>query len=94
VRPILSQRTSVSSLSAISNSGLLRFMVLKTAVDTPTLITFLTRLCKDAGRKVVLIVDNLNVHKAKDVRAWVAEHTDLIAIHSLPPSAPELNADE
>jgi len=94
VRPILSQRTSVSSLSAISNSGLLRFMVLKTAVDTPTLLTFLTRLCKDAGRKVVLIVDNLNVHKAKDVRAWVAEHTDLIAIHSLPPSAPELNADE
>jgi transposase len=94
VRPMLSQRKSVSYLSAISNSGLLRFMVLKKAVDAPTLITFLRRLCKDAGRKVVLILDTLNVHKAKDVRAWVAEHAHLIAIHYLPPYAPELNPDE
>jgi transposase len=94
VRPILSPRRSVSSLSAISNSGLLRFLVLKKAVDAPTLIAFLTRLGTDAGRKVGLILDNLNVHKAKDVRAWVAEHAALIAIHDLPPYAPELNPDE
>ena len=50
VRPMLSQRKSVSDLSAISNSGLLRFMVLKKAIDAPTLLTFLKRLCKDAGR--------------------------------------------
>jgi transposase len=69
-------------------------MVLKKAVDAPTLITFLTRLGKDAGRKVVLILDNLNVRKAKDVRAWVAAHAELIAIHYLPPYATELNPDE
>lgn len=94
MRPILSQRHSVSYRSAISNSSLLRFMVLKKAVDAPTLITFLKRLCKDAGREVVLILDNFNVHKAKDVRAWLAAHADLIAIHYLPPYAPELNPDE
>ena len=94
VRPILSQRKSVSYLSATSNSGLLRFMVLRKAVDAPTLITFLKRLCKDAGRKVVLILYNLNVHKAKDVRAWVEAHADRIAIHSLPPYAPEHKPDE
>jgi hypothetical protein len=94
VRPILSQRQSVSYLSAISNSGLLRFMVRKKAVDAPTRITFLKRLCKDAGRKVVLILDNRNVHQAKDVRAWVTDHAELIAIHYLPPYAPELTPDE
>jgi transposase len=94
VRPMLSQRKSVSYLSAISNTGLLRFMVLKKAIDAPTLLTFLKRLCKDAGRKVVLILDNLNVHKAKDVRAWVEAHLELIAVHYLPPYAPELNPDE
>jgi hypothetical protein len=41
VRPILLPRQSVSSLSAISNRGRLRFMVLKKAVDAPTLITHL-----------------------------------------------------
>jgi len=94
VRPMLSQRKSVRYLSAISNTGLLRFMVLKQAIDAPTLLTFLKRLCKDAGRKVVLILDNLNVHKAKEVRAWVEAHPEFLAIHYLPPYAPERNPDE
>jgi transposase len=94
VRPLLAQRKSVSYLSAISNSGLLRFMVLKQAVDAATLITFLKRLCKDVGHKVILILDNLNVHKARDVRAWVEAHRDQLAIHYLPPYSPELNPDE
>jgi transposase len=94
VRPILSPRKSVSYRSAISNSDLLCFMVLKKAVDAPTLITFLKHLFKDAGRKVVLIFDHLNVHKAKDVRARDAAHAPLIAIHYPPPYAPQLNPDE
>jgi transposase len=94
VRPMLSQRRSVSYLSAISNQGLLRFLVLKKAIDAPTLITFLKRLCQDAGQKVYLILDNLNVHKARDVRAWVEAHADQIALFYLPPYSPELNPDE
>jgi hypothetical protein len=31
------------------------------------------RLVKDAKRKVLLILDNLNVHKAKKVCAWLDE---------------------
>jgi transposase len=94
VRPILSQRRSVSFLSTISNTGTLRFMVLKQAIDAPTLITFFTRLCTDAGRKVFVILDNLNVHKARDVRTWVAEHGEAIELHYLPSYSPELNPDE
>lgn len=94
VRTILSQRRSVSFLSTISNAGTLRFMVLKKAIDAATLIKFFTRLCKDAGHKVFVILDNLNVHKARDVRTWVDEHTEQIALFYLPSYSPELNPDE
>ncbi len=69
VRPILSQRKAVSYLSGISNTGSLRFMVLEKAIYEPTLRTFLKSLCKDAGRKLALRLDNLNVHKAKPIDA-------------------------
>lgn len=94
VRPILSQRKSVSFLSTISNAGTLRFMVLKKSVDAATLIRFFTRLCRDAGKKVFVILDNLNVHKARQLRDWVAAHADAIALFYLPSYAPELNPDE
>lgn len=94
VRTVLSQRRSVSFLSTISNQGTLRFLVLKKAIDAPTLIRFFRRLCRDAGRKVFVILDNLNVHKARNVRDWVAAHTDQIALFYLPSYAPELNPDE
>ena len=41
---------------------------------TNILIDFLRRLVKDAGRKIYLILDNLRVHHAKPVKAWLAEH--------------------
>lgn len=94
VRTLLSQRRSVSFLSSISNAGTLRFMVLTKAIDAPTLIRFFTRLCRDAGKKVFVILDNLNVHKARLVRDWVAEHADVIELFYLPSYSPELNPDE
>ena len=41
-----------------------------------------------------LILDNLNVHKAKAVHAWLKQHEDQIAVYFLPPYAPELNPTE
>jgi transposase len=94
VRTMLSQRRSVSFSSAISNSGTLRFMVLKKAIDAPTLITFFMRLCTDAKRKVSAILDNLNVHKSRAVTAWLAARAELIEVFYLPSNSPELNPDE
>ena len=37
-------------------------------------VAFLRRLVRDAGQKVFLIVDNLNVHHARKIQAWVASH--------------------
>ena len=94
VLPVLSQRKSVSFLSTVTNQGTLRFMTLHKALDASILIRFLRRLIRDADRKVFLILDNLKVHKATKVRAWVEEHADAIALFYLPPYAPELNPDE
>ena len=57
-------------------------------------LAFLRRLTKDAGQKVVLIVDNLKVHHAKPVKSWVAAHGHEIELCYLPPYAPDHNPDE
>lgn len=80
VGPLLSQRTSVSLVSAISNQGTLRFRVLEEAIDAKTLVAFHKRLCRDAGRRVFLILDQLNARKACEMRAWVAAQADEIAL--------------
>jgi len=57
-------------------------------------LVFLQRLVRDAPRKVFLIVDNLRVHRAKLVTAWVLTNSDRIELFYLPPYAPEFNPDE
>lgn len=94
VLTVVSRRKAVSFLSSITNQGLVRFMVLHGPLDAPTLIRFMRRVIRSTDRKVFLILDNLNVHKAAKVRAWVAAHAHEIAIFYLPPYAPELNPDE
>jgi len=68
-RPKRSQRTSVSSRSAISKTGLLRFMVLKKAIDAPTLLSFLNRLCEEAGREV-LPTSARAVRGVRSAKSW------------------------
>lgn len=41
-----------------------------------------------------LILDNLRVHHAKPVKAWLAEHKEEIEVFYLPSYSPELNPDE
>jgi hypothetical protein len=38
-----------------------------------------------------VILDNLNMHRARDVREWVAAHADAIELMFLPSYSPELN---
>ncbi|MFQ3247430.1 MAG: transposase [Arenicella sp.] len=58
------------------------------------LIRFMGRLIKDAKRKVFLILDNLRVHHAKIVRAWLEKNKALIEVYYLPAYTLEMNPDE
>jgi transposase len=88
------KRVTRSMISAVSNRGLMRFMLYEGALNADGFIAFLRRLTKDAGQKVVLIVDNLKVHKAGKVQAWVASHAHEIELFYLPAYAPDHNPSE
>ena len=60
--PVVSRtakRVTQGMISAVSNRGLMRFMLYDGALNADRFVDFLRRLTKDAGRKVLLIVDNL-----------------------------------
>jgi hypothetical protein len=88
------RREKAGLVSAVTNRGVLRWMVLDKAIDTALLIQFMKPLTLDAERKVFLILDNLKVHKAPDVKEWLAKHRQKIEVFYLPPYSPELNPDE
>ena len=88
------ERITQSMISAVSNRGLMRFMLYEGALNVDRFLAFLRRLTKDARQKVFLIVDNLKVHHALKVKAWVASHGHEIELLYLPAYAPDHNPDE
>jgi transposase len=84
----------INMLSAISNRGKLRFVLYKDNMNAEKLIDFMGRLVHDSKKKVYLILDNLRVHHAKIVTAWLEERKEKIEVFYLPPYAPEYNPDE
>src|SRR5918911_3601109 len=62
------KRVTRSMIAAVSNRGLMRFMLPEGALNAHRFLDFLRRLVRDAGRNVVLVVDSLKVHKAGRVR--------------------------
>src|SRR3954468_14196333 len=94
VIPRPATRFTCSMISTLTNLGTLRFMIFEGALTAVIFLVFLQRLVRDAPRKVFLIVDNLRVHRAKLVTAWVLTNSDRIELFYLPPYAPEFNPDE
>ena len=78
------RRFHSSLISAINNQGKMQWMALKEALNVDLLIRFLKQLIKHRKRKIILIVDNLRVHHAKLVKAWLEEHKERIEVFYLP----------
>ena len=68
------KRHGLSVISTVTNKGQMRWRIFDGALNSDILIDFLRRLIKGAGKKMFLILDNLRVHHAKPVKAWLAEH--------------------
>jgi transposase len=88
------RRHTTSMISSVTNRGTLRFMLDEGALNAALFLTFLQRLVRGAKRKLFLIVDDLKVHKAGKVQAWVAQHREKIELFFLPAYAPDHNPDE
>jgi len=91
---LVARKSHVSMISAITNEGKVRFIMYQSAMTTDLLIRFTTRLVKDAGRKIFLILDNLRVHHSKIVKQWLEDHKEQIEVFYLPSYSPDLNPDE
>lgn len=87
-------RFSVNLISAISAQGALRFMVVEGRLNAAVFIDFLKRLVHDCERPVFLIVDGHPVHRAGNVKRFVASTQGRLQLFFLPPYSPELNPDE
>ena len=88
------KRANLGLISAVTNKGELRWMVLDGAIKAPSLLRFLARLVRDADGKVFLILDRLPVHRSAKLRAWLAGRDAEIEVFYLPGYSPELNPDE
>jgi hypothetical protein len=86
------KRITQSMIAAASNRGLMRFMPYDGALTADRFVAFLRRLVRDAKRKVILIADNLKVHKAGKVQAWVESHRHEIELSTTPPNLSDLFA--
>ena len=75
-------------VSAVTNKGELRSMVLDSAVKAASLLRFLAGLVRDVERKVFRILDRLPVHRSARVRAWVARREAEIEVFYLPGYSP------
>jgi transposase len=88
------QRCRVNMISTITNEGKVRFMLYDGKMTGALFVRFLTRLVAGATRKILLIVDRLQVHASEEVQVWLYAHRDRLEIVGLPRYAPERNPDE
>jgi transposase len=95
IAPSTGNRQGINMISALANSGELRFSIFEGRFTAKVFIEFLDRLIRSIpDRKIHLICDNHTSHHAKLVKTWVAEHAERIELHFLPAHSPELNPDE
>ena len=94
VKKSMSKRFGINMISAVTNQGLVQFLLYSGSMDTDKFIEFMQQLIKSSQKKVYLIVDNLKVHHSKITKAWVEENKEKIALFFIPSYSPELNPDE
>ncbi len=88
-------RFRCNMISALTNRGQLAFSVFEGNFIVPVFLAFMGRLIQCAkGRKVFLIADGHPVHKAKNVKEWLAQRSQEIELFYLPAYSPDRNPDE
>jgi transposase len=88
------RRFGLNMISAVSARGEFRFMVHEGTVTAVVFRDFLQRLLRGAKQPIFLVVDGHPTHKAKLVKAYVAQQQGKLRLIYLPPYSPQLNPDE
>jgi len=88
------QRFRCNLISALTNRGLLQFMVFKERCTVAVFLKFLRRLLRQNRRRIFLIIDNHPVHLARATLRWFKTRRQQLRVYFLPGYSPELNPDE
>lgn len=88
------KKQSVSAFSVVAASGAFWFTTFSGALNTEKFIAILRAFMRYRRRPVILILDNLRVHKSKIVQDFIKRMQGKLMIHYLPAYAPDLNPDE
>jgi transposase len=84
----------MNQISAISNTGAVRFMTYAGSMTAAVFLIFLGRLLRSTTGKIILIADRLKAHEDDAVEEWLVAHADRLELVWLPRYAPELNPEE
>jgi transposase len=91
---ITGKHFSCNMVSAISNRGQLFFSVFTGKSDFSVFESFLSRLIKQSGKKIFMIIDGHPAHRSRRIKAFAEENKKSMRIFFLPSFSPELNPDE
>ncbi|MCG6898361.1 MAG: IS630 family transposase [Thiocapsa sp.] len=87
-------RCSLHVISALSARGDMRFGFIAERMTSKTFIAFLQQLRKDAGKPILVVVDNARYHHSKETQRFIEAQDGDILLTFLPANSPELNPDE
>jgi transposase len=87
-------RFGLKLISAVSPRGEMRFSFIEDKMNSEKFIRFLKKLHKDAGKPILVVVDNARYHHSEKTQTFVKEQNGDIQLVFLPAYSPELNPDE
>ena len=91
-------RFRLKVISAVTPRGDMRFRFIEGRMNAKRFIRFLEQLRGDAGKPIMVVVDNARYHHSKETRAFIEAQTGsengAIFMAFLPAYSPELNPDE
>jgi len=91
---IKARREKLSLISAVTVEGDLYFKIHEEDITGTDILVFLRYLLQEVPGKLMIIWDNLSIHRTKDVNELLWKNRKRVRARRLPPYAPELNPDE
>lgn len=76
----LGRRIKFSTISAITNKGVVHFKVFRQKINPDLFLEFIQRLIKQVGRSVYILMKRHRVHRFKVVKKWLEDNSGQICL--------------
>ncbi len=87
-------RFRLPRLAASSPEGQLHYTVREGPVTAEVFREFPERIAEEADRKILVVVDNCRIHRARTIREWLKANQAAIELYFQPTYSPQVNPVE